>query len=213
MLDSFLAQALYRGLKTTLELIAISAPLAVVLGISLGLMRVYLPRWPRLLLDGFVDFVRGIPFLLLLFIATYGLPDIGIYLTPIQAAVASLVINSGCYMSEYIKNSVLNLNSLDVLAARSLGFTRRQEIIYVVLPKSIPSSIQPIISETVYLAQNSTLASLVGVYEVYSSMKTYISYSFETLQPFLALTGIFVFISLGLRTVGQMIEKQYKTKK
>jgi ABC-type amino acid transport system permease subunit len=38
-------------------------------------------------------------------------------------------------MSEYIKNSVLNLNSLDVLAARSLGFTRRQEIIYVVLPK------------------------------------------------------------------------------
>lgn len=106
-------------------------------------------------------------------------------------------------MSEYIKNSVLNLNSLDVLAARSLGFTRRQEIIYVVLPKSIPSSKQLIISETVYLAQNSTLASLVGVYEVYSSMKTYVSCSFETLQPFLAVTGIFVFISLGLRSVGQ----------
>lgn len=213
MLGSFFIHTLLRGLTTTFVLVAVSAPFAVVFGVLLGFMRVYFPRYIRLFLDGFVDFVRGIPFLLLLFIAAYGLSDIAVYLSPIKATVASLVINSGCYISEYVKNSILNISSLDVLAARSLGLSRKQEIIYVVLPKSLPSSIQPIISETIYLAQNSTLASLIGVYEVYSSMKTYISYSFETLLPFLTLTVIFLSISLVLRTIGQLIEKRYEIKR
>lgn len=209
LIDPLFTQALIRGVRGTAALIAISVPLSLLLGYSLGVMRVYLPQPLRLFLDAFSNMIRGMPLILLLFIVAYGFPDVGITLSPFKAAVLSLTVNSGCYMSEYVKNSILNLSSIDILVSRSLGLSKTQELAHVVFPRVITTSVRPVISEMIYISQNSTLGGLIGVYEVYSSVKTYVSYSFEAVLPFAVLALFFVALSLLFRLLGHLIEKKF----
>jgi His/Glu/Gln/Arg/opine family amino acid ABC transporter permease subunit len=195
------------GLRNTLLVVGVSAPAGLLLGFVAGMARVYAPRAVVRLLDLIVDFIRGVPLLAILYILVYGLTDLGIVLNPLHASLIALTLCSAAYISEYVRTSIMSIAAAEIEAARSLGMTRIQELRYIVLPKLRYIATPSVLNELVYLVQYSTLAGLVGVYEIYSALRTYISRYFEVWAPLLLLTAIYIAFTLVAELAGTMVSR------
>ncbi len=202
--------SLFMGFLTTSELVAISAPLGVILGIALGTSRVYGGRVLGSLARGFSALFRGFPLIVTIFLIFFGLPEIGIYLPPIPSAILSFSLCSGAYISEYVRGAIMSVDQGQSLAAKAIGMTQLQEVLYVILPQAIRRALHGISNEIVYMVQYSSLAFAIGVQEMYSVARTYNSLYFKSLEIFsvvaityLALTAL---ITMFFRKVIRKLE-------
>ena len=94
-----------------------------ILGILLALGRVYGKIIISGLCSGYIEIIRGTPLLVQLFIIYFGMPQIGISLEPITAALIGLSLNSAAYQAEYLRGSIQSIESGQMVAARTLGMT------------------------------------------------------------------------------------------
>jgi len=189
---------LAEGFSNTLILAALSLPPAVALGALLGVLRACLSGALRSLLDAVADVLRGLPLLALLYAFTYGLPELGLSLQPLTASALALALCSSAYISEYVRVGLLSAAEGEILAAQSLGASRLQVLRYVVAPHLLKVALPAVANEAVYLLQATTLAGLVGVYELFSAAKTYNSKYFDFWTPAAALAAIFIALSVAI---------------
>ena len=134
--------ALMRGLWVSIRLIVPSALLGLSIGIVIGALRVYGTRPVAAVANGYVVIFRGFPLVVQLFVWYFGLPHIGIYLSPYAASVLGFTFCSGAYHSEYVRGAFLSIRNGQMLAAQALGFTKFKMIQSILLPQSFRSSIQ-----------------------------------------------------------------------
>jgi len=193
-----LLDLLAAGLANTLTLAALSLPPAVALGTLLGVLRACLPGRLRAPLDAVADLLRGLPLLALLYAFTYGLPELGAPLQPMAASALALALCSSAYVSEYVRAGLLSAAEGEILAAQSLGASRLQVLRYVVAPHLLEVALPAIANEAVYLVQATTLAGLVGVYELFSAARTYNSKYFDFWTPAAALAATFIALSAAV---------------
>lgn len=172
------------GLLRTLELLIISAPCGVALGVLLGALSVYGGRFLGYLSRAFTSILTGFPLLVTMFLVFFGLPELGVYLSPEGSAILSFVLCSGAYVSRYVRGAVLSIDEGQSLAARALGMTELQEVLYVVLPQALRRAVPSISNEVVYMVQYSSLAFAIGVQEMYSVSKSFNSIVFRPLEVF-----------------------------
>jgi len=183
---------LARGVLVTLEILAISMPLSVLLGIALGTARVYGNLLIRGIASAIVITFRGFPVLVTLLILFLGLSDFGIFLSPFWSAVIGFILCSGSYQSEYVRGAIRSIDVGQSLAARSLGMTKMQEVLYIILPQAIRRAFLGITNELIYLVQYSSLAFVVGVPEMFSVTKTFNSLYFRPIETFTTLAAVYI---------------------
>ncbi|MDD4570466.1 MAG: ABC transporter permease subunit, partial [Tepidanaerobacteraceae bacterium] len=128
---------LAKGLVISLELSAGALLLGLMIGLPMALMRTYGKGFIKTLAMGYIELIRGTPMIGQLFIIYYGLPDIGILLDRIPAAILALGINSSAYQAEYFRGAILSIDEGQRLAAEALGMTRKQAIVNVILPQAL----------------------------------------------------------------------------
>ena len=178
-IGSILLPALYNGLIITLALILVTAPIGFLLGTGIACGRVY----GKTGLSGFCKlytiFFKGCPLLLLLFILYFGLPSVGLTLTPFIASVIGFIFCNSAYNSEYIRGSILSIKEGQLIAAQALGMTRTQSIMYVVLPQALRRSIPGISNEFIYLIKYSSLAYMITLIELTGAGKLVATKYFE----------------------------------
>lgn len=97
---------LLQGTVVTLQIATISLVLGMIVGLPVGIGRVYGPVWLQRVLGAYVTLFQGTPLLIQLFIVYYGLPDIGITLSRLQAAFLTLGLNSAAYQAEYLRSAL-----------------------------------------------------------------------------------------------------------
>src|SRR5512147_878345 len=102
-LTQILMPALGQGLIVTLELVLLTAPFGLLLGIGIALGRQYGGRGLSTACAGYVVFFKGCPLLLLLFMLYFGLPTVGITLPAFTASVLGFILCNAAYNSEYIR--------------------------------------------------------------------------------------------------------------
>ncbi|MGC8678390.1 MAG: amino acid ABC transporter permease [Fervidicoccaceae archaeon] len=183
---------LAKGIIVTLEILAISMPLSVILGIALGTARVYGNTLIRGIASAIVITFRGFPVLVTLLILFFGLSDFGIYIPPFWTAVVGFTLCSGSYQSEYVRGAIRSIDIGQSLAAKSLGMTRMQEVFYVILPQAIRRAFLGITNELIYLVQYSSLAFVVGVPEMFAVTKTFNSLYFRPVETFSTLAAVYL---------------------
>jgi len=183
---------LARGVLVTLEILAISMPLSVLLGIALGTARVYGNLLVKGIASAIVITFRGFPVLVTLLILFMGLSDFGIFLSPFWSAVIGFILCSGSYQSEYVRGAIRSIDVGQSLAARSLGMTKIQEVLYIILPQAIRRAFLGITNELIYLVQYSSLAFVVGVPEMFSVTKTFNSLYFRPIETFTTLAAVYI---------------------
>ncbi|MEN6611338.1 MAG: amino acid ABC transporter permease [Methanoregulaceae archaeon] len=196
------------GLLMTLALIAITTPFGLALGTLVAMARAYGNSPMKWLARGFVVFFKGCPLLLLLFILYFGMPSIGIYLSPFVAAVLGFVLCNGAYNSEYIRGALHAIKEEQFTAAMALGMTRRQAIQYVILPQAIRKAFPGITNEFIYLIKYSSLAYMVTVIELTGAGKAIATKYFDYTEVFLAVGIIYLILVLITTVAAHLIEKR-----
>jgi polar amino acid transport system permease protein len=185
--------ALLKGFWVSLQLILPSALCGLVIGILVGVLRVYGSRPVMAAANAFVAIFRGIPLVVQLFIWYFGLPYIGIYLGPFTASVLGFSLCSGAYHSEYIRGALLSIKRGQMLAAQSLGFSKVRMIFSIILPQAIRRALPGCGNEIIYLIKYSSLAYMITTcIELTGQGKILASNSFKYTEIFLIIGACYL---------------------
>jgi glutamate transport system permease protein len=186
-------RTIWSGYLHTLQAAAVASLLAVTLGAILAAGRLSDHRWLRgpafVLVEGF----RAIPLLLLMFLFYYGLPQIGLRVTPFLAVVFGLTLYNGSVLAEIFRSGVEAVPRGQSEAAFSIGLRKRQVMTSVLLPQAIRTMLPAIISQLVVLLKDTALGFLVTYPELLKELKQ------------LATAGEFEFPLIPLGIVGGTI--------
>ena len=175
------APELLKGLWVSIQLIVPSAICGLVIGIISGVLRVYGHPVLKRMAGLYVLFFRGFPLLVQLYLWYFGLPRIGIYLSPFTAAVLGFSLCSGAYHSEYIRGALLSIKKGQILAAHSLGFSNLQTIFSILLPQALRRALPGSGNELIYLIKYSSLAYMVTCIELTGKGKILANFYFKYL--------------------------------
>jgi len=184
--------ALLRGVRVSILLIIPSASAGVLLGVLAGTVRVYAPAPFRWLAGAYTLTFRGFPLIIQLYIWYFGLPRLGIYLSPFVASVLGFSLCSGAYQSEYIRGALLSIRQGQIRAAQALGFTRLQTIASVILPQAFRRALPGCGNEIIYLIKYSSLAYMVTCIELTGEGKILASASFKYIEVFSVVGAVYL---------------------
>ncbi|PHR26842.1 MAG: amino acid ABC transporter permease [Desulfotalea sp.] len=185
-----LLTALNTGVITSIGLIIPSALGGVCIGIAAGALRTFGPKPVRKLGDAYAALFRGTPLVIQLFILYYGLPNLGIYLSPYAAAVTGFMLCSGAYQSEYVRGALLSIQRGQYYGAQALGFTTFQTVFWVIIPQAMRRAIHGCGNEIIYLIKYSSLAYIVTCMELTGEGNTIASEYFRFTEVFM-MVGVY----------------------
>jgi len=178
-----------------------------VLGLFLGLGRVYGNKPVYVLSSGYIELFRGTPMLAQILFVYFGLPEIGILLSPLVAASIALGMNTAAYQAEYFRGAIRSIEVGQVEAARSLGMTQTQVVWNIVLPQALRRVIPQWSNEPILLLKYSSIAFVIGVPELMARAQM-IGYStFRYFDAFLLAAFIYLILTTILAQCLHILEK------
>ncbi|MFQ3670700.1 MAG: ABC transporter substrate-binding protein/permease [Verrucomicrobiia bacterium] len=198
---------LLKGAWTTLYLSVTAMALAVALGVGLGLARVFGPVPVQWLATAYIEVVRGTPLLIQLYFIFYGLPNLGVQLSPFVAAVLGLGMNYAAYEAENYRAGLAAVPRGQMEAALALGMTRRQALRHVVIPQAFRVVIPPITNDFISLLKDSSLVSVITMVEltkIYSQLAT--TY-FDYLGIGVLVAGLYLLLGLPFVRLARWTEE------
>ncbi len=157
---------LLQGALWTIVLSVIALVGGGIVGFVVALARIAPSRVVRIAAAGYVGLIQGTPLLVIMFLTFFGLPAIGIRITPLAAASVSLTIYVAAYLGEIWRGSILSVPTPQWEAAEGLALSRGQRMLRVVLPQAIRIATPPTVGFVVQIIKNTSLASVVGFVEL-----------------------------------------------
>lgn len=157
---------LLRGVLVTLELTGLSFAGALVVGVVVAALRVSPVGVLRAVGTAYVEGLQNVPLLVLLVLAVFGLPEIGLTAGLFATAAVVIALYHGAYLAEAVRSGVNAVAAGQGEAARALGLSVRQSLRHVILPQALRTVVQPIGNIFIMLTMNTSLAAAVGVVEL-----------------------------------------------
>jgi polar amino acid transport system substrate-binding protein len=150
----------------TLKVSISAMVLAILLGLILAITRLFAPRPLSRLAAAYIELVRGTPVLIQLFFIFYGLPNIGIKLSPFWAGVIGLGMNYAAYEAENYRAGLISVPRAQMEGALALGMSRREALRYVVIPQAVRVSLPPVTNDFISLLKDSSLVSMITLIDL-----------------------------------------------
>jgi len=157
---------LARGAPMTLLVSVLGMALAVSVGLALALARLYGSAPVSWASRAYIEAVRGTPLLIQLYLIFYGLPSLGVRLSPLVAAVAGLGLNYAAYEAENYRAGIQAIPPGQLEAALSLGMTRAQAVRHVIVPQALRLVIPPVTNDFIALFKDSSIVSVITMVEL-----------------------------------------------
>lgn len=183
---------LLQGTVVTLQIAAISLVLGMIIGLPVGIGRVYGSSWLQRLLGAYVTLFQGTPLLIQLFVAYYGLPDVGITLGRLQAAFLTLGLNSAAYQAEYLRSALQSVSEGQMTAARAIGMSKWQAIWSVILPQAVRLALPAWSNEAVAMLKYTSVVFLIAVPDLMGQAKILASRYFAPIQIYLIVALFYI---------------------
>ena len=200
------------GAGVTIKITALSVALGVVIGLFVGIARISRLRILRVLAAIYVDFFRGTPLLVQIFLVYFALPVItGQRVDPFVAAIGSCGINSGAYVAEIFRAGIQSIDKGQMEAGRSLGMTWVQTMRYIIVPQAFKRVIPPLGNEFIALLKDSSLVSVIGFEELTRRGQLIIAKTYGSLEIWISVAVIYLAMTLTISRFGAYLERRYKT--
>jgi len=158
------------------------------------------------------DFIRATPLLIQLFFVYFGAPQIGIVLSPLQAAVITLSVNASAYMAEVIRAGLMAVDYGQSLAGIALGLTKFHVFRFVVWPQAFRIALPPLMNAVVALIKDTSLIAVISVAEVIREAQSIISVTYNPIKYYFIVGLLFFIISFPLMKLSGRMEKSIKAK-
>lgn len=176
------------------------------LGFMLAMMRLssFLPF--SLLSRFYVSIFRGTPLIAQLFMIYYGLPQFGIELDPMPAALIGLSLNTAAYTSETLRAAISSIEKGQWEAAASIGMTRWQTLYRVILPQAGRTALPPLGNSFIGLVKDTSLAATIQVPELFRQAQLVTSRTLEVFTMYLAASLIYWIMATLLSALQNRLE-------
>ncbi|WP_422012501.1 amino acid ABC transporter permease [Roseateles sp.] len=207
---------LLAGLRLSLLLTGLTLFTALPLAVLLALLRIAPWRPLNLVGESFVEAVRCVPLLVHMLFWYFGMPELlppdlkaQIYAGNIEvlSAWAALTLYTAAYMSEDIRSGVRAVPAAQLDAARALGFGYLAAMRLVVLPQALRITLPPLLSQTLNLWKNTSIATAIGAAELMTQAQRVESASFRGFETFALVTAAYLSVSLVLTGLAQWAQQ------
>lgn len=186
----------------------------IVLAILLGLLCVIIIhlRIPvlRQLVTIYIEVFRNTPLLIQLFFIYFALPKIGIRLSPEFCGVLGLALLGGAYMTESFRSGLDNIAQIQTDSAYSLGMTRWQTIIHVILPQAVRSSIPGLMANLIFLLKETSVFSTISLMDLMFTAKDLIGMYAKTIECLTLLVVFYLIMLLPVSLIGRIVERRMR---
>ncbi|MFM0731857.1 amino acid ABC transporter permease [Paraburkholderia sediminicola] len=201
---------LMQGATTTLYISAISIAIAFVLALIGALAKLSSNGIAIGIATFYTSLFRGLPLLMQIFILYLGLPQLGYIVNPIPAGVAALSLCYGAYMTEIFRAGIQSIPKGQWDAARALGLTHGMMMRLVILPQAMRIIIPPTGNQFIAMLKDSSLVSVVGVWELTYVATTEGQREFRHMEMLITAALVYWLMSMMLEVIQSRIERRYR---
>jgi polar amino acid transport system substrate-binding protein len=199
---------LLRAAGLTVVLSCLSFPLAIAIGLSIAIGRLYGPAWIKPLLAGYVEFLRGTPVMLQLYFIFFFLPEIGIVVPAFWTAILGLSVNYSAYESEIYRAGLVSIPPGQMEAALSLGMSRSLALRRIIVPQAFRIVLPPIVNDFIALFKDTSICSVVTLVEL-TKRFSILSQSTQATFELMLMTGfLYLAMSYPLSIVARLLERR-----
>ena len=203
--------ALLLGTRLTIELAVIAVAIGLVIGSFAGIARVGGNRTARIVTSVYVDFIRGTPLLVQLFLVYFGLPTlIRRPVPPFIAAITAMGVNSGAYIAEIVRAGIQSVDRGQMEAARSLGLTYSQSMRYIIFPQALRRIIPPLGNEFIAMLKDSSLVSVIALEELLRKGQVVITRTFRPFEVYMVVALIYLAMTLAISRLVAWSERRLR---
>jgi polar amino acid transport system permease protein len=206
---SFTAGPLLLGLKVTLHITWISMILTYAIGLITALLRLSDSIIGRIFARIYLEVARNTPLIVQLFFVYFVVaPVLGI--DRLFAAILALSLFEGAYASEIYRSGIVSLPKGQWEACHSLGLTRFDSYRKIILPQAIRRVLPPLTSQTISLIKDSSLVSVIAVYEMTMQANAIVAETFLTFEIYFTIAGIYLFVTVFLSQLVALLERKFR---
>ncbi|MCA1292061.1 amino acid ABC transporter permease [Paenibacillus sp. alder61] len=201
----------FTGLQYTLLLAALGVLFGFILGLIITLLRMAPWGILRFIGHAWVEFLRGTPMLVQLFIIHYGLANaFDLNFSPIQSGAITLSINSSAYLAEIFRAGIQGVDRGQGEAARSLGMTRGMSMRFIIIPQAIKSVLPAIGNEFVTIIKESSIVSFIGITELMFQSGAVVGITYNGMTPYLIVAVMYFILTFTLSRILGLFERKLK---
>ncbi|EGK58344.1 glutamine ABC superfamily ATP binding cassette transporter, membrane protein [Centipeda periodontii DSM 2778] len=199
------------GAGVTIQITMLSTAIGFVIGLIVGVARISNLRVLRMLAEVYVEFFRGTPLLVQIFLFYFALPVItGQRIDPFIAAISACGINSGAYVAEIFRAGIQSVDDGQMEAGRSLGMTWLQTMRYIIVPQAFKRVIPPLGNEFIAMLKDSSLVSVIGFEELTRRGQLIIAKTYGSFEIWMSVAVIYLVMTLTISRFVAYLERRYR---
>lgn len=196
------------GFKNTLFVSFLALIGSFILGTIFAIFRIAPIKPLNWIGAAFVEFIRNIPLIIILFFIFTGLPVFGIRLSGFMAGTIALTIYTAAFIAEAIRAGIMSVPKGQTEAARSSGLTYIQTMWYVILPQAIKIVIPPLGNQFINLVKNSSILTIVAAGELMYQGDLISARTFVTFDVYIFVAAFYLIITVPLSLSVNALEKR-----
>lgn len=202
---------LIAGAGVTLQITAMSVGLGLFFGLFIGIAQISENKFLRGITKVYVDFLRGTPLLVQIFMIYFALPMVlGTRIDPFVAAVAACSINSSAYIAEIFRAGIQSIDKGQMEAGRSLGLNWKQTMRFIIIPQAFKRIIPPLGNEFIAMLKDSSLVSVIGFEELTRQGQLIIASTYGAMEIWTAVALLYLAMTLPITRLVAHLEKKFK---
>ena len=194
----------------TVEIGLVGICIAILIGLLCEAIEYFKIPVLRKIVAAYIEISRNTPLLIQLFFIYYGLPKIGLRLDAWVCGVAGLAFLGGSYMAEAFRSGVEAIDPIQEESACSLGLSRMQAVIYVILPQAFAISAPAIIANVIFLLKETSMFSAISLMDLMFTAKDLIGLYYNTTESLTLLVTFYLLILLPVSLVGSLVERRLR---
>ncbi|MDE6852809.1 MAG: amino acid ABC transporter permease [Lachnospiraceae bacterium] len=158
----------------------------------------------------YIEISRNTPLLVQLFFLYYGLPKMGIALTPEICGILGLAFLGGSYMAEAFRSGLDGVDLIQRESAYSLGMNRLQAMRYVILPQAVSTSVPAFLANIIFLLKETSVFSAISLMDLMFTAKDLIGLYYKTTESLFLLVVFYLIILLPVSILGAVVERRVR---
>ena len=201
-----------KGLFTTIYISAVSIVIATAIAIVGAIAKLSNNGFAYAIASFYTSLFRGLPLLLQVYLIYKGLPQLGFMVDAIPSGIAALSLCYGAYMTEIFRAGIQSIPKGQWEASRALGFKSGLILRKIILPQSIPIIVPPTGNQFIAMLKDSSLVSVLGIWELMYLAKTLGQRDFRHMEMLLTAAMIYWGLTIILEMIQARIERKYEQK-
>lgn len=205
-----------QGLTMTITITLVAFAFALMIGLLAALGRISRGIVPRNLAIFYIEFIRGVPTLVLIFTVSFVLVPWTADLLRLQAgnigmpvrAIIALAVIYGAFLAEIFRAGIESISRGQMEAARSLGMSGAQAMRYIILPQAIRNILPALGNDFIAMLKDSSLVSVLAVREITQMARLYAGSTFRFRESYLVLTFLYLAMTLALSLLLRLLERR-----